>query len=87
MAAMNPGRRRDIVTLSSETPGAEGQAGIVGRQIWNHRQRWHFTAAEGSHCRGAQAAAANKVGQKAEQDLRTGGARQGSRGSVGVREK
>lgn len=31
--------------------------------------------------------ATSKVGQKAEEDLRTGGARQGSRSSVGVRER
>lgn len=46
--------------------------------------------AEGSHWVHAernQVVAARKVGQKAEKDLRMGGARQGSSSSVGVREK
>lgn len=37
-------------------------------------------------CRGDQVAAASKGGQKAEEDLKTGEARQGSQISVGVRE-
>lgn len=46
--------------------------------------------AEGSHwvrAEGNQVVAASKVGQKAQKDLRMGGARRGSRSSVGVREK
>lgn len=78
MAAVSPGRQ-DIVTLSSLTPrgGRRARAGFVvlrgGKsEITDTEMAFHGAAITGSLCVTAE----SKVGQEAEEDLRTGGARQ-----------